>query len=411
MESFVLQWLKNWRFFGAAAVIGVAIALSVHTFFNSSEVESHLIVSIALQEKISQLPWEVKQDNGAEARVKREIKDLSLWFKSYDFLQSFLQKNCAAKNAPSFCAEFMPLKERGPLVLMKRVEPVVEDGKILRLRVRGKNPQEASVLANSLVDEVIDRRGLNAKTEYSRFEENMKEKKAELEGRLRTHLQSLSKKTESGGPTLQFDPGKNFSFLADLQGKLADIELQIAENDRVIALLRDQAKGDPSASDYGPGLRLKALRSENQILKEKRNTLSSQIKGNFAKHYLAKSGTQTLTNLQEQLRVDLENYASVTRALERVKLVSSMQEINVEVFQRAAPVLARDRWPRGLLLALGLFLSQLVAIVGFLFFGMWRNQAGRQAFAGMEVDPKQMVFDTGFRSGQAGSSRLKSMEH
>jgi hypothetical protein len=388
MTVFILSWLKNWRFFTTFAAIGIAAALAAFLFLNKSEVEVKLISTASNRLQPSELPWEKKQNVDNEAQAKREITELSLWLKSYDYIQAFLVRNCDTPSPQAFCAEFMDNRELAPLRVMNAVDTHVEDARLLRVRVRAETRESVSALANALGFELVNQKQHQAEAQRAQLERELVAKKAELEAQLRTSSESLSKMTELDmGPTLSQNPDQHLAFLADLQTKASELDLTIAQNERAIERLSSQLKErSTSASEYGPSLQIQSIESENKQLREKRRAVISQLRKSFSGSYLTSGGVSSLTQIKEQFRATLENYNSIVKAIERVKLATSVEERPLEFFQRASPLLARDRWPLLLLLAMGVFLSQLFASAIFLILKMWQAESESRAAGNPEIE-------------------------
>jgi hypothetical protein len=362
MNSFLRLWLKNWLYFVGAAVIGVGAFAFIHIFFNPLEVETVLISNSRLGERVSQMTWDIDQPGAhIDAHDKHEIKDLSLWLKSFDFMNQFITENCRVPQAPDFCKALHPEKESAALQLIRMVDTRIDDDKVMNLKVRGSSAETAAALANALAAALVKLHDDQSQQDVERFERSLAGKKSQLESRMRSSLQILSKDGVGSAP---------YSYLSDLQSKASEIDLKLSENKRAIQLFKEQsAKG----SDYGPILAIEKLRTENKLLTSTKKTIEDKIKRAVSKQYLTPDGATSLTQLQEQSRVDLESYASVTRAIERIKLIAAVQNMNLEILQRASPILAKTRFPFALLIGLGLFLSQFFAGVTFMILNLWKE--------------------------------------
>lgn len=372
MESFVKDCLKNWTWFVGAALAGMLLFAGIHMIGNQIEVETLLIANSRMGEKISQ---EGSDKGSVDIRTKRDLKDLVLWLKTYDFMDQFLKQNCSPEKSASFCAPYSAAKEAGPLKLIKALSTRVEDDRVLVLKVGAQNAQMASDLANTLSQALIDFHEQQTQMDVKKFEQNLAHKRAEIEDRLHNSLQTLSNTTDVM-PSFQTSPEKQYSYLTDLQIKASELDLKIAENERTIKVLREQVKNNPNA-DYGPALDIQKLKTDNKLLAGNKKSIEAQIKKAVNQQYGKNPHATSLTRLQEQFRVDLETYSSLTRASEKIKLLASVPNMNLEVFQKASPVLARNRWPMSLMLGLGLFLSQLIAVTAMLLIKMWRQDSDR----------------------------------
>lgn len=381
MKPFVSAWFRNWKYFVFSAVFGVSLFLAVYGLFNRIEAEAQLISTSMYKDAPSQAPWENPLQAAALAAstgdnaVRGELKDLSLWLKSYDFLKEFLAARCG-KNAEPFCAVYGDNADVAPLKLMGAVSSQVDDGKILRIKAGARDAEQASALANALADQLVNQKRKLETAETERVKEILKAKKQEIESRLRDNLKSMAKFVGSeAGPSLRYDVEKPLGFLSDLQTKAADLELQISENERVMRMIRGQtAESGAGPSDYGPFLRIAELQNANKILEERKKTLAAQIQKSLSAQYLNSPAGEALNPIMEQYRADVENHAAVIKALTKAQLTVSTIEPPVTFFQKASPVLAHDRWSMVFMIALGLFLSQLIAIGGFLIARMWQDR-------------------------------------
>lgn len=378
MKPFLSVWFRNWKLFFFSAIAGVSLFAVIYAAFNRIEAEAQLISTSMYKDAPSQMPWaggSVMAAVAGDNAIRGELKDLSLWLKSYDFLKEFLAENCAAGEAKSFCAGFGANPDVAPLRLMGAVSSQIDEGKILRVRAGADDAVQASELANALAAQLVGQKRKLETLETERLQRVLVVKKAELEGRLRDSLKVMARAVGSGaGPSLRYDVEKPLGFLSEMQTRAAEIDLQIAENERVMSLIRTQAAKGDEGSDYGPTLRIANLETENRILAEKKKTLSMQIQKSLSAQYVSGPAGEALNPVMEQYRADVENHAAVIKALTKAQLTVSVNESPVESFQKASPILARDRWSLSFMLALGLFLSQLIAVGGFLLAKMWQDR-------------------------------------
>lgn len=398
MNEFIQIWLKNWKVFVVALVVGVVSVFGLHLLANQSESEAQLISIAAYKEQISHLPWETEKSPEDDNQVKRDLKDLSLWLESYDFMQGFLRKNCSALPEQSFCPEFSLASESAPLRLMRAVDTQIDGGKVLKIRARAGDAVAAATLANSLAQALVRQQTILAEMQAAKAESQLVAKKIELEKKLSGLIQDLSQSSSAGlGPTLTDNAGGHLGFLADLQSKAAEVDLKIAENQQVAHMIKSQNRGRRDEGEYGPSLRLQSLRSENQLLAQKKKSLAGQIKRSLTQHYGSKPGKANLTQIKEQFRIDLDNYTEVMKAIEKVRLVVAVQEHPVELFQKAKPFMAKNRWPLSLLMAIGIFLSQLIAMGAFLLLRLWKDEA---IAANPRLEPQRARRGTPLRAQQ-----------
>lgn len=400
MKQWLDSWLKNWKIFVFFALAGLTAAFSIHVTFNQKEVETLLVSSAHHDDHVAQLPLELGQPGGSnDTKAKRDIKDLMLWFKSFDFMKSFIANQCGAKNLRSYCGDYNANDERSPLRLMRVVEARIEDEKVLHIRARANTQEKAADLAKDLGLALIKLNDDQARADITRLEQQLLTKRSELEKRVRSLVQSLTKSGMKGAPTLYTSSERQFSFLSDLQAKVAEIELKLSDNKRAIAILKEQGGSD---AEYGPGLRIKKIQAESRLLAGSKEAIEKKLKEALAQQTSGGAGIEGVSQLQEQLRIGIEGYNSISRAIERIKLLETVRDLDVEVLQQASPVLAKDRWPFLLLMGLGLFLSQLLATAGFLLLELWRNRETSASPVARGPEP-QLSFATYFANGASRS--------
>ena len=133
-------------------------------------------------------------------------------------MDAFFKSHCTSVTARAYCPQLFPDEERAALTLLRVVDSRIEDGKILHVRARGADREIAAQLAADLGRALVRMGADHAKADAARIEQQLGAKRTEIEARIRTAMQTLSKAGIKSGPTL-YSPEKQFAFLSDLQAK------------------------------------------------------------------------------------------------------------------------------------------------------------------------------------------------